>query len=334
MISGFRQATSNLDKPNEVERQQQETIAALQEQLYTMESELESAYAEIEALKDQHVLHPNNKSHSTEHLSNHRKNVVHFKLPQTCFLSGDLVGYTYLTVLLGDDLVHRHIIQPLFNKFNVLVQKHKATCFKTVGDGYLVAAKPLRDMKVIAVDMIELALDMMEAVQALNKKLAADLDIAQALKALFEKAETENNLQALQKKLNYSETSNCLEIQIRIGMHIGRCLQTMDRHSLQEDYFGKSFIMAARLEPHAGPGRVLVTKKLYELLKYDYAFEENGTINAKGLGDVITYHLKPFHKRTLQLDIPHATPLRRRNLLKRNHSDSSIPSLLKKRQLF
>lgn len=55
------------------------------------------------------------------------------------------------------------------------------------------------------------------------------------------------------------------------------------------DLWGDAVNTASRMESSGIPGRIQVSESTYELLKDKYRFENRGTVNVKGKGEMTTY---------------------------------------------
>lgn len=179
--------------------------------------------------------------------------------PGVTVLFADLVGFTKLS---GErtpaEIVS--LLDSLFSALDELAKKHGVEKIKTIGDCYMVASglpEPTPDhCKRIA----EFALDMLVAIALLRVRLQAE------------------------------------HIAFRIGMHTGEVVAgVIGSSKLTYDLWGDTVNTASRMESHGEPGRIHVSKEVYELLKHDvrFSFEDRGTMEVKGKGRLRTYFLRP-----------------------------------------
>ncbi|NOQ36476.1 MAG: diguanylate cyclase, partial [Methylococcaceae bacterium] len=90
----------------------------------------------------------------------------------------------------------------------------------------------------------------------------------------------------------YNKQKN-LQLSIRIGIHTGPVIAgIIGTKKFSYDLWGDAVNLASRMESHALPGKIQVTKATYLLLKKEFDFEERGLVEIKGKGEMQTYFLE------------------------------------------
>ena len=166
----------------------------------------------------------------------------------------DIVHFTqYSSRVAPEELVA--MLNEIFSAFDQLVEKHGLEKIKTIGDSYMAAAgvPTLREDHPQAV--AEFALDMLEVVARLNA--------------------------------HRSEP-----IRIRTGIHTGPVVAgVIGTKRFAYDLWGDAVNTASRMESHALPDTIQVTRATYEHLRNRYEFKRRGPIEVKGKGEMVTYLL-------------------------------------------
>ncbi len=170
-------------------------------------------------------------------------------------LFADIVGFTPLSARICPiELVK--LLNQIFSTFDNLAERHGLEKIKTIGDAYMVVGGlplPLDDP---ARAIAEMALDMQQAIA---------------------------NFQA----------DSGEQFQIRIGINTGPVVAgVIGTRKFIYDLWGDTVNVASRMESTGVPGCIQVTATTYERLKDRYEFEERGTIEIKGKGEMMTYWLK------------------------------------------
>jgi adenylate cyclase len=82
------------------------------------------------------------------------------------------------------------------------------------------------------------------------------------------------------------------KLDLRVGIHCGAATAgVIGETRFSYDIWGDAVNVAARMESHGLPGRIQASEAFRELTAGEFAFEERGTIEIKGLGDMKTYFL-------------------------------------------
>ena len=147
------------------------------------------------------------------------------------------------------------VLNRVFTDFDDLALDLGVEKIKTIGDGYLaVAGLPVQrpDHAEIAADM---ALGMLEALKAVNKRFGIDL-------------------------------------KIRIGLHSGPVVAgVIGAHKFAYDVWGHTVNAAARHESYSLPQHIHLSKETAALLEDRFDLTDRGVMTMRGLGDVQTFFL-------------------------------------------
>jgi class 3 adenylate cyclase len=109
------------------------------------------------------------------------------------------------------------------------------------------------------------------------------------------------NLRDMVVKTNWTELGLPVDLDIRIGMHSGPVFMANDPVLDKDNFFGSQVNRAARVEPVAVPGSVIVTEQSACLLvshaSCEYACEYLGSMElAKKYGSGRLYRLRRWHE--------------------------------------
>jgi len=169
-------------------------------------------------------------------------------------LFADIVGFTELaTQISPEELVG--ILNIIFSEFDELTEKHGLEKIKTIGDAYMVVGGLPEEKPDHASAIAAMAIDMQEAIQRFSQ-----------------------------------ETGNALSI--RIGINTGPVVAgIIGRKKFVYDLWGDTVNIASRMESHGIPGSIQVSESTYQCLKNQYAFQDRGSIQVKGKGQMNCYLL-------------------------------------------
>ena len=166
----------------------------------------------------------------------------------------DLCGFTALSrKTTPADLVS--MLNGIFTAFDHIVEKRGVEKIKTIGDCYmLVGGIPLhRDDHAAAV--AECALEMIDALAALNRETGT-------------------------------------ELQMRVGIHTGPVVAgVIGKIKFTYDLWGDTVNVASRMESSGQPGRIHLSEQTAEQLQGRFLLEDRGFVECKGLGAVKTFFL-------------------------------------------
>lgn len=175
-------------------------------------------------------------------------------VPEATVLFADIVGFTPLSGEMQPDALVR-LLNEVFSHFDDIVMRHGLEKIKTIGDAYMLVGG-LPDPREGACKAVALAsLEMIQALDAVNSK-------------------------------------NQFDLELRIGIHCGPLTAgVIGQHKFAYDIWGDTVNIASRLESHGLPGRIQVSKSVFDHLHPEFAFETRGEIEIKGRGRMKTWLL-------------------------------------------
>jgi adenylate cyclase len=81
-------------------------------------------------------------------------------------------------------------------------------------------------------------------------------------------------------------------VEIRVGIHIGPVVAgVIGKQKFGYDLWGATVNIASRMQSQGIAGRIQVTDKVFQRLRYQFIFEERGIVSVKNIGDMKTYFL-------------------------------------------
>jgi class 3 adenylate cyclase len=182
------------------------------------------------------------------------------RFEEVTVLFADLVGFTrWASSLPPEQAVS--VLGHIFTAFDELTERYKLEKIKTIGDAYMVVAgvpTPREDHREV---MATLALEMVETVERLKRKLG-------------------------------------MELAVRVGMHSGPVVAgIIGIRKFAYDLWGDTVNTASRLESHGLPGRIQVNESTWLALRERFDFEPRGEVEIKSLGPMKTWLLVGPRKR-------------------------------------
>jgi class 3 adenylate cyclase/CHASE3 domain sensor protein len=172
--------------------------------------------------------------------------------PDVTVLFADIVGFTHLsTELPPSELVQ--ILDEIFTSFDEAAAYLGIEKIKTIGDAYMAVSGLTHDLEDQVSSMVQMGLDMLEAVDRINQKRGTDFEV-------------------------------------RIGINCGPVVAgVIGRSKFIYDLWGDAVNLASRMESHGISGRIQVTEEVRTRIGDRFRVEERGEIEVKGRGIVRTY---------------------------------------------
>jgi guanylate cyclase len=170
-------------------------------------------------------------------------------------LFADVVGFTPMAQRLpATEMVG--ILDQLFSRFDVLVDRHGLEKIKTIGDCYMAAAGVPNPSPDHARQAALLALEMRDVVTG-------------------------------------SAAAGQPALELRIGINSGPVVAgVIGTKRFLYDLWGDAVNTASRMESHGTPGEIQITRATYELLEDEFVCRPRGTIDVKGKGAMETWYLE------------------------------------------
>ncbi|HEY9808601.1 MAG TPA: adenylate/guanylate cyclase domain-containing protein [Halomicronema sp.] len=173
-------------------------------------------------------------------------------------LFSDIVGFTELSSQRSPSEIVG-LLNQIFSRFDELAEKHKLEKIKTIGDAYMVVGGLPHHRSDHAEAIVEMALDMLDAVSEFK-------------------------------------TLDGKPLSIRIGINSGPVVAgVIGIKKFIYDLWGDTVNTASRMESQGIPGCIQLTPATYELLHDKYVFKKRGTLQVKGKGEMTTYYLTRRH---------------------------------------
>ena len=148
------------------------------------------------------------------------------------------------------------MLNEIFCAFDMLSERRGLEKIKTIGDAYMVGAGIPIPREDHAEVVAEMALDMMEVIEAFNRRHGTDLSM-------------------------------------RIGINSGPVVAgVIGTKKFVYDIWGDAVNTASRMESQGLKGGIQVTEATYKHLKDHYEFTDRGMVVIKGKGRMHTYILK------------------------------------------
>ena len=168
-------------------------------------------------------------------------------------LFADVVGFTRMAAAMTPLRVV-NLLNDVFHCFDDLVEKYDVEKIKTIGDCYMVAGGVPRERLDHAAALVQLALDMREAVA--------------------------------------SRTFGDQKLAFRIGINSGPVVAgVIGRKKFIYDLWGAPVNLASRMESHGETGTIQITRSTYDLIKDQFDCKSRGTIKLKGADEMEVWHV-------------------------------------------
>jgi adenylate cyclase len=180
--------------------------------------------------------------------------VIADRIATSTILFSDLVDFSSLAARFSAEETVK-LLELLFSRFDALATRHGVEKIKTIGDGYMVAGGLPETRTDHAVAVAEMALAMLDAVEAARDAVGQPL-------------------------------------QLRIGLHTGELVAgVIGTRKFAYDVWGDAVNTAKRMESAGLPGRVHVSAATRQSLSDAFRFEPRGWLEVKGKGSMETYFL-------------------------------------------
>jgi class 3 adenylate cyclase/signal transduction histidine kinase len=180
--------------------------------------------------------------------------VIADRFDNVTILFCDLVGFTKVAARIAPGQLVENLNR-IFSAFDILAGDLGIEKIKTIGDAYMAAAGLPEARPDHAEVMGELALQMLEALEQINRDAK-------------------------------------VRFRARIGMHAGPVVAgVIGRHKFIYDVWGDTVNVASRLEACSLPGRIQVLDEMRGALEHRYEFEPRGVISLRGKGRMTTAFL-------------------------------------------
>lgn len=182
------------------------------------------------------------------------ESVIADDFPDVSVLFADIVNFTPLAATVDPDNLIM-LLNEIFSRFDRIVENYGLEKIKTIGDSYLVVGGLLRQIEDHSKAVAYLALDMMDAIEDINRS-----------------------------------TGN--ELALRIGIHVGPVVAgVVGTSKFFYDLWGDTVNVANRMETHGEVGQIHITRALAERLADEFELEERDPLDVKGIGEMQTYFL-------------------------------------------
>ena len=180
--------------------------------------------------------------------------IVADRYDDASILFADMAGFTARAGQTSPTQVVQ-LLNSVFTAFDELVDKHRLEKIKTTGDGYMVVSGVPVEREDHAQALAVFALDM--------------LTVAASLRDQHGDA-----------------------VPIRIGIASGPLVAgVVGKRKFFYDVWGDAVNVASRMESTGVPGRIQISKEVFDLLKEDFVFEARGAGEVKGKGVISTWFL-------------------------------------------
>ena len=174
---------------------------------------------------------------------------------ETTVMFADLCNFTQLSAELGADRIV-DLLDEVFSEFDNLAARYGVEKIKTIGDAYMVVAGAPQSRDDHANAVLNLAIDIVTATEKLGERLGRPLDV-------------------------------------RIGIESGPVMAgVIGRTKFAYDVWGETVNVAARLQPFAGPGEIVVGAGAKERLQEKFEFSPAGRLDLRGIGPREAFNLE------------------------------------------
>ncbi len=169
-------------------------------------------------------------------------------------LFADMAGFTPLSAAMAPgEMVE--ILDNIFSRFDQIVEERGLEKIRVVGDEYMAASGVPRPRPNHALALASAALEMLAFLES-------------------------------------TPAYNGRRVTFRFGLNVGPVMAgSLGRDKLRFDLWGDTVNTASRMESHGLPGKIQITRQLYELIKDQFICQPRGKIPIKGKGEIETWFL-------------------------------------------
>lgn len=239
--------------------------------VFVIASVMENAYvSSLQKLQEKNKIIEEEKKRSDELLLNILPAEVMDELKKTGKTTAR--NYNLVTVLFADFADFTNIIEELppedlvssigeyFETFDNIIEKYGVEKIKTVGDAYICASGLPAENLNNPMLVIDVALEMMEAVKKIKEKC---------------------------------ELANKICFDIRIGIHSGPLVAgVVGVKKFAYDIWGDTVNTAARMQQHGERGKINISGTTHDLIKHRFICTKRGMIEAKHKGLIEMYFVE------------------------------------------
>jgi class 3 adenylate cyclase/tetratricopeptide (TPR) repeat protein len=166
----------------------------------------------------------------------------------------DLVNFTETVSKFKPEKVINELNE-LFTQFDNIMEKNNCERIKTIGDAYLAVCGMPEPNPDHAVNIVKSAIEMIRYIQNRN-------------------------------------SNNEIRWSVRIGIHTGSVVGgVVGIKKYIYDIFGDTINTTSRIETQSLPMQINISETTYELVKNEFTFTENKTVDVKGKGEIKMYML-------------------------------------------
>ena len=149
------------------------------------------------------------------------------------------------------------ILNTIFTHFDDLSTKYNIEKIKTIGDNYFAVAGLQVGGRKSAIDLINMAKEMITTVNNINDDL------------------------------------NAMNVSVRVGIHTGPIVAgVIGKNKFAYDLWGATVNKASRMESSGDKNKIQISSETYNLIKEDFEVTEKREVDIKGLGATKTYILR------------------------------------------
>ncbi|KAL3776856.1 hypothetical protein ACHAW5_009014 [Stephanodiscus triporus] len=217
--------------------------------------------------------------HIAERLKQDPSNIALFE--NTTILFADIVGFTNRSSTMSPREVV-HMLNDIFSRFDLLVDKYDLNKVKTIGDCYMVTSIPSSELEHDGCARVcHFALDLMSTMCIYNSNVSN-----------HDKIELRVGIGTGQVVAGEDDERQSFFVSYYLYANNLRRIGVLGSKRYLFDMWGDAVNTAARMEQLGIPGQIQVTKEVVESAGRDFHFECRGEMAVKGKGIMETYLLR------------------------------------------